>query len=81
MEAGYIAQLQLLAQPAEPAGEMRIAAQLRHAAQPREGGVEISEKAAGDTSILVHRPGPERRRQSLDVGLEDVFEARTGRRG
>jgi len=79
MDTGLIAELLLLAQPAEPAEQMRIAAQLRQAAQPREGGAEISEEPAGDESILVHCSRSERSGQGLDVGSEDFLEAVAGR--
>jgi len=45
-------------EPTEPAEQMRIAAQLRQLAKPREGDAQIGEEGARARSIRAYRVGP-----------------------
>jgi hypothetical protein len=76
VSASLVAQWRiLLAEPAEPAEQMGVTAELGQAADVRKSGVEIAEETTGDTSILDDRVVPQREGESLDVRLEDLIEA------
>lgn len=75
IESGWMAQRRLFfTQPAEPAEQMRIAAQLRELAKVREMGAEITEKAARDKSIVVYRAGLKGQGECPDLSFEDLFQ-------
>jgi hypothetical protein len=57
---------------------MRIAAELRKAANLWEGCTEIGEEAAPNVSISSHGIGPQAEAKSLDMRFEDLFEAGAG---
>ena len=75
LEADFVAQGRLsFAQPAEPAEQMGIAAQLRKPRQLRKLGLEIGEEVARCTSIVARRAGLQRRGERLDLRFKDLFE-------
>src|SRR5271157_3820669 len=72
--AGFVAQGRLsFTEPAEPAEQMRIAAQLRDLGKLWEGGAEIRQKLAGGVSIVVYRAGAEGEGERPDLRFEDLF--------
>jgi|SRR5262249_42576274 len=66
----------LLAKEAEPAQEMRIAAQLGKLAQVGKSSVEISKKIASASAVLFHGLQLEGSGQDLDLGFEELVEVR-----
>ena len=60
---------------AEPAKQMRIAAELGESAYLREGGVKTGEEAAGNTAIVSHGVGAQSQSESIDVRFKDLIEA------
>src|SRR5436853_7774333 len=53
---------------------MGIAAQLREAADPREGSVEIMQEAMGHAAIVGDGVAAQGQSESLDVRFESLFE-------
>src|ERR1700722_9226831 len=77
--ANEIAQRRVvLAEKAEPAEQMRIAARLGKLAQVGKSSVEISEKATDAGAILFHGLRPEGSGQVLDGGFEELDEGGLG---
>jgi hypothetical protein len=75
LEADFIAQGRLsFAQPAEPAEQMGIAAQLGESGQVRKGGLEIGEEVACCTPIVGHRAGPQGGGERLEMSFKEAFE-------
>jgi hypothetical protein len=64
----------LLAEAAQPAEQVRIAAQFGEARQLRKIRLEIGEKATSGDSIAVHRLRSQGDRESLDTGVKDLRE-------
>lgn len=76
MAASWVAQGRLpFTEPAEPAEQMRIAAQLREPPKRWEGGAEISQEVAHRRSIVDYGAGAEREGERLDLRFEDLFQA------
>jgi hypothetical protein len=67
-----------LAQPAEPAAQMGIAAQLREVEQLREIRLEIGEEATGGKSIVGYSMGSQGGRESPDTGVKNLLESGMG---
>ena len=65
-------------QPAEPAEQVRIAAQLGEPAHLRKGAVEIGEETARDRSVVTHGVGPQGQSQGLNMRCKDVLETLSG---
>jgi hypothetical protein len=63
-----------LAEAAQPAEQVRIAAQFGEARQLRKIRLEIGEKATSGDSIAVHRLRSQGDRESLDTGVKDLRE-------
>ena len=63
-----------MAEEAEPAEQMRITAQVGKFVQMGKASVEISEKATGAGTILLHGVGPKDSSQDLDLGFEDLVQ-------
>jgi hypothetical protein len=75
LDADFVAQGRLsFTQPAKPAEQMGIAAQLRKPGQLRKLGLEIGEEVACCTSIVAHRAGLQSRGERLDLHFENLFE-------
>jgi len=68
----------LFTERAEPAEQMRIAAQLREPSKLGEGGAEISQEVAQCSSIVVYGSGAEGEGERLDLRFEDLFEIASG---
>ena len=72
--AGFVAQRGvLLAQRSEPAEYMGVAAELGKATELGKGGMEVLQEAAGHTSVVLDRAGPQGEGEGLEVILEDLF--------
>jgi hypothetical protein len=79
--AGFVAQRRLsLAQGAEPAERMGIAAELAEPAHLRKGGAEVGQEAASSASIAAHGIGTQGKGESLNMRFQDLFEAMSGAR-
>src|SRR6516164_1629175 len=61
-------------QPAEPAEQMGIAAQLGDLAKLWEGGAEIRQKSARHVSIVVYRAGPKGKGERPNLCFEDQLQ-------
>ncbi len=61
-------------EPTEPAEQMRIPAQLRRLAKPREGDAEIGEEGARARSIRAYRVGPKGESERVDLCFKDFCE-------
>ena len=73
--ARWVAQGRLLcAQPAEPAEQVGVAAQLGKPAELREVGVEIAQETMGQVSVEADGGGPQSEGESLDVRFQDLFQ-------
>jgi hypothetical protein len=76
IDTGGIAQGRLsFTQPAEPAEQMRMAAQLAEPRNVREIGAEIAEKAARHTSIEVYGARAQGKGEYPDLRFEDLRQA------
>jgi len=74
--AGFVTQRRLLfAQPAEPAEEIGITAELGGLANLWESRAEVSEKVARGTSIMDYRTSPHGQGERLQMRFKDPFEA------
>ena len=77
--AGFITQGRLsLAQRAEPAKQMGIAAELAEPAHLRKGRADVGQEAASGATIAAHGVGTQSQSESLDVCFQDLFEAVSG---
>ena len=74
--AGFVRQRRLwLAQGSKPAEQMGIAAELAETAHPRKRSAEIGQKAPCAAAVAAHGSWAQSQGESLDVGIQDVFEA------
>jgi hypothetical protein len=74
-DASLVAQGRLpFTEPAEPAEQMGIAAQLRDLVKLWKGGAEIRQKLARGVSIAVYRAGAEGEGERPDLRFEDLFQ-------
>ena len=68
----------MVAEAADPAEQMGIAAQLREAEHLREIRLEIGEEATGGDSIEMYSMGSQGGGESLDRGIQDLLEYEVG---
>ena len=75
VDARLVAQGRLLcAQPAEPAEQVGVAAQLGKPAELRKVGVEIAQENLGQGSVVADGGGPQGEGKSLEVSFQDLFQ-------
>jgi hypothetical protein len=75
LQPDFVAQGRLsFAQPAEPAEQMGIAAQLRESGHVWKRGLEIGEEVACRAPIVGHRAGPQGGGERLEMSFKDAFE-------
>src|SRR5439155_5292646 len=81
IDAEFVGQRRLwLAQGAEPAEQMGIAAELAESAHARKGSAEIGQEAPRGAAIAADGVGTQRQGETLDVSFEDLVEAGSGGR-
>jgi hypothetical protein len=71
----------MLAEAAEPAEQMGIAAQLGEVDHLREIGLEIGEEVTGHAAVAAHRTGLESGCESLDTHVKNLTKSEVGQSG